>query len=267
MTAENRACSTCGTTKPPTEYPRDKGAPGGFGYRCKACDRLRKQAARGTLVKHTERAALAGDGKKRCAGCNEVKSRDGFRPKKGASDGLQSWCIVCQNEASKEHARRKAPAVKAARKEAAKTRPPNPPALTSAEKTARWKEKDPEHARATQRRYMASPGGKLRHRLTSSRRRARMNGVVTPAEWFLMLVAWGHRCAYCRAEIALTIDHVVPVSVGGVHDITNVVPACKRCNDTKNDAPLDEALERLGVDAFRWKSRRWFATQNALALG
>lgn len=49
----------------------------------------------------------------------------------------------------------------------------------------------------------------------------------------------GHRCAYCAAP-ADTIDHVHPRSRGGIHEWTNVVAACSRCNHRKADRLLSE---------------------------
>ena len=49
----------------------------------------------------------------------------------------------------------------------------------------------------------------------------------------------GHRCAYC-AGLADTVDHVHPRSRGGLHQWTNVVAACARCNHGKADRLLSE---------------------------
>lgn len=48
-----------------------------------------------------------------------------------------------------------------------------------------------------------------------------------------------HRCAYC-AGAADTVDHVHPRSRGGLHEWTNVVAACSRCNHRKADRLLSE---------------------------
>ena len=41
-------------------------------------------------------------------------------------------------------------------------------------------------------------------------------------------------CAYCPAP-ATTIDHIVAVSNGGTNALSNLVPACARCNRTKSN--------------------------------
>jgi len=62
-------------------------------------------------------------------------------------------------------------------------------------------------------------------------------------------------CAYCGVSLekGCQIDHVVPISKGGADAIFNLVPACPRCNNSKNDRLLEEwycqqeffSLERL----------------------
>ena len=49
----------------------------------------------------------------------------------------------------------------------------------------------------------------------------------------------GHQCGYCSGP-ADTVDHIHPRSRGGVHDWTNVVAACARCNHRKADQLLSE---------------------------
>lgn len=47
---------------------------------------------------------------------------------------------------------------------------------------------------------------------------------------------------------AATIDHVVPLSLGGKAEWGNEVASCRACNATKADrAPLDEELGRLAA--------------------
>ena len=52
----------------------------------------------------------------------------------------------------------------------------------------------------------------------------------------------GHRCQYCgRTEVALTVDHLMPVSRGGEDTWENLVCACVDCNNRKGDRTPDEA--------------------------
>lgn len=70
---------------------------------------------------------------------------------------------------------------------------------------------------------------------------------------------WKRRCAegtcyYCRRKVKpkdLTMDHIVPVIRGGRSTKSNVVPACKECNNRKKHmVPLEweEYLESLKAE-------------------
>ncbi len=53
-------------------------------------------------------------------------------------------------------------------------------------------------------------------------------------------------CQYCLKkfeESQLTIEHIVAVSKGGVDDIINYMTACRSCNSSKRDKPLNEFIE------------------------
>lgn len=66
----------------------------------------------------------------------------------------------------------------------------------------------------------------------------------------------GYSCRYCglrAGETELVVDHVVPESLGGSDDPTNLVAACRDCNAGKSsvhpDAPL---VAEVSEDAERW---------------
>jgi len=54
----------------------------------------------------------------------------------------------------------------------------------------------------------------------------------------------GGRCVYCGTT-ATSIDHVVPRSRGGLHEWSNVVSACRRCNHVKADRTVADLGWRL----------------------
>lgn len=62
---------------------------------------------------------------------------------------------------------------------------------------------------------------------------------VVPPTRRTVLQRDGFRCGYCAGP-ADTVDHIHPRSRGGVHDWTNVVAACSRCNHHKADRLLSE---------------------------
>jgi 5-methylcytosine-specific restriction endonuclease McrA len=48
-------------------------------------------------------------------------------------------------------------------------------------------------------------------------------------------------CQYCGSTEELTIDHVMPISRGGVSCFENCVTACKKCNTKKANKSCAEA--------------------------
>ena len=119
---------------------------------------------------------------------------------------------------------------------------------------ARHPERIKEQARQRSARYRAAHPDKVRTYYTThpemryaieARRRAQKKQApqndFTAAQWKEMQAAYNHRCAYCgkRAKGHLTIDHITPLSKGGPHTASNIVPACRQCNSKKfTGAPL-----------------------------
>lgn len=51
---------------------------------------------------------------------------------------------------------------------------------------------------------------------------------------------FNNACAYCGSTAEIQIEHVLPISKGGLHHINNIVPACKACNYSKAAHPMDQ---------------------------
>lgn len=86
--------------------------------------------------------------------------------------------------------------------------------------------------------YRKNPKGKaLKYRQYAMRKGAIVSSdhPLTAAEWIQIVQAHQGRCHYCKQQTTLTLDHVIPLSKGGQHTKTNVVPACGPCNSKKRD--------------------------------
>ena len=96
------------------------------------------------------------------------------------------------------------------------------------------------------RRYRSSERGREVKRLGVARRYARKrNNLVipyTPDDIQKIKEFFDNCCAYCGVSLekGCQIDHVVPIAKGGADAIFNLVPACPRCNNSKNDRLLEE---------------------------
>lgn len=82
------------------------------------------------------------------------------------------------------------------------------------------------------------PDGKVR--LFVERRSTRVSNrrPVSMALRWELLVRDGFRCRYCgrsSPDVALAIDHIIPVARGGTDDPSNLTVACVDCNGGKSD--------------------------------
>jgi len=60
----------------------------------------------------------------------------------------------------------------------------------------------------------------------------------------------GYKCQYCGVEAELsqlTIDHVVPRRLGGLHEWENVTTACSKCNHRKGGRTPGQANMRINA--------------------
>jgi hypothetical protein len=75
----------------------------------------------------------------------------------------------------------------------------------------------------------------------------------------------GHRCRYCGAaapEVALTVDHVTPVALGGSDDPSNLAAACGPCNAGKTSTSPDATtVAQVDEDVIRWHRASRAASQ------
>lgn len=126
-----------------------------------------------------------------------------------------------------------------------------------------WREDNPEQSRQIVQRYRRTAKARARacehsrtfrrteratvNRSNDSARRRGAIGVITIEHWGQILEYFGHRCAYCNAQPErLGMDHIIPVTKGGVHMVGNVVPACTPCNRRKAARSLPQLLELRG---------------------
>lgn len=66
----------------------------------------------------------------------------------------------------------------------------------------------------------------------------------------------GNTCRYCGASapaVAIVVDHVTPIALGGSDDPANLVAACHDCNAGKSSIPPDaELVADVAQDVLRW---------------
>lgn len=65
-----------------------------------------------------------------------------------------------------------------------------------------------------------------------------------------LLFALDPYCAYCGTELnlyACVLEHVIPLSRGGLNSLSNIVLSCADCDESKGDASV-----RIGEDNLIW---------------
>jgi hypothetical protein len=84
----------------------------------------------------------------------------------------------------------------------------------------------------------------VRHKARESTRTRRKNvGAIDFREAEYLTERFGGKCAYC-GKPADSWDHITPVSKGGTSRHSNILPACRSCNSSKNNDPVEEWLDR-----------------------
>lgn len=85
---------------------------------------------------------------------------------------------------------------------------------------------------------------------------------ISSRDWIKLVRRYRHCCAYCGAAGAIHMEHVIPVSRGGRHAIGNVLPACEKCNLSKQTCLVAEwKLRKIRLAKLRAAQGRSMSTE------
>lgn len=96
--------------------------------------------------------------------------------------------------------------------------------------------------RLAQAKYTATTAGQASLKGRRDRHRDKRRALedagkkLTAYQWRQLQRAYEGLCAYCLAQPGTQPDHVIPLTKGGSHDKSNVVPCCPTCNQAKSDS-------------------------------
>lgn len=228
-----KTCRKCGEVKPLEAFVKDKRSKDGRTARCKSCfnaDQRRRHHENG----HIEM-------KRRYREANRDKLRVTGR------EAMRRW-----REKNPEAARR----IAAKSRKTLRERDPGyhrrwyaANAERERERSRRvmreYRKRDPERAKKVREAYRARHPElvRQRERENTQRRRALMKR-SSPETAAFMAKMLKEPCAYCGATENITVDHVVPLSRGGRHEISNLAPACLTCNCSKGTKSVEQWLGR-----------------------
>lgn len=211
-----------------------------------------------------------------CTKCGEWKPFEDFYLSKGGRHGRTSWCKSCysvrhkayregpgrerilkqkreservwrENNPELNRERQKAQREKRREKQAAyHRRYYEANAQKYRDRARQWRIDNPEKAKASDREYRKNNPEKLSFHSSQYQDRKRANGGdgFTLEQWLELCEAFGNVCLCCGSSGPLTVDHVVPISLGGPHELENVQPLCKSCNCKKHARIIDYRAKR-----------------------
>ena len=149
---------------------------------------------------------------KRCTKCGRILPLIGFNKDSQGKLKRKSYCRKCSNQYGKE-----------------------------------YREKNKDKRREYDKKYRMSPRGQVvtfnKHHKRKLRKENQGSG-ITKEQWVEMMEFFDWKCAY--SELTLdknknrTIDHIIPLSKNGDHEIWNLVPMCSNYNFQKQDKDMLE---------------------------
>jgi 5-methylcytosine-specific restriction endonuclease McrA len=130
----------------------------------------------------------------------------------------------------------------------------------------RWNEKNPDKVAAARRRYHAknpslakewAKAWKTRNPSKAAamfannqaKRRARKATCepISAAQIAAHKKRYGKHCAICRDKGKTTLDHIIPLSAGGAHRLSNIQWLCFSCNSSKGARSMEDFARAKGL--------------------
>ena len=211
---EHKYCSKCGEWKVLDEFGNDKRSWDKLKCKCRKCENTyRKVKPEDRKLSIVETREIDDILYKKCTECEEWKP--------------------CTNEYFKKEKRNKIIGLESKCKECVKKR------------ERKYYKKNREKNRERLKKYRATPQGQIsefNHRIRTRLRKELQGDGITAEQWLEMMKYFNWECAYSDEYIGghnkqniRSIDHIVPLSKGGVHEIWNLVPMYKDYNSSKGN--------------------------------
>lgn len=189
------------------------------------------------------------DVEKRCCRCKTFLLLGDFTRCRANKDGLQKYCKKCAKAWAKpyleqhrsEAAARTRQYYRDHREEVLSKiskryrRNPLPTLLRSRRHAQQNRERYRELARRSRDRNRVhfNQVSNFHWHQRRARIRATDDGTYTREAQVNLYASWSGVCPVCGKVAAPTLDHIIPLSKGGLHTLTNLRLVCKTCNSSK----------------------------------
>ena len=193
---------------------------------------------------------------KLCVRCGQTRPTTDFSRNSKTKDKLSSWCKECHSNhavawAAQHPDRRRRPYTQAMALAAHKrymasreqyikrsTEYTKAHQRETKEYRAAYEKKNRKRLREYQRRWAKQHPEKIRNRASTQRkgRRFAEGAIIERISYRAVYERDSGKCQLCRRAVsfkAMTLDHIVPVSLGGNHTMLNVQTAHRRCNSRR----------------------------------
>lgn len=180
--------------------------------------------------------------------CQKTKPYSEYHKMSSSKDGVQGHCKECKRILGKKYEKTRSREKKAeyARKEWLRKK--HDPKYQQQHK--KWLKENAEYVKQKAKEYREEKGVLLLYtRSNRSAKRRGHEGRLRMHEWNAALEQTDFMCIACEETLADSIDHVVPLSLGGTNTYDNIQPMCIRCNLKKGTRVVDfrdsEFVERV----------------------
>jgi len=189
---------------------------------------------------------------KRCPNCGETKTVSEFHKSINEKDGLNFWCKLCaianthryyqknsekKREYSRKYRQEKAELVYEYNKKYNETHSDH-----VKEYLRNWHEEHADEQNQRASKWQKEHPEAVRIRRHTRRSRIKGNGgKFTETQWNALVVYYYHdgKCLACKTFRKPSVDHVIPLKLGGTNNPSNLQPICRNCNSKKHVTEID----------------------------
>ena len=176
-----------------------------------------------------------------CTKCKTHKELKEFGNDKTRLDGKRQWCKSCRLECARKWRFTNRDKINESLRSWYNAHPGK-----NREYHEKWISENFLQNKESNRKWKMANKEKVRESRRNRRAREKAcEGKITVTEWNEVLEKYDNKCLCCgRGNIKLTMDHVLPLVLGGAHTIENVQPLCLSCNSKKYIKIIDYRMRK-----------------------